>query len=611
MGPDDRSETAWNRTIPDLFAVQCRQRPQAVAVSYGGDGLTYAALDVASDRIANWLVEHGVGLDDIVAVRLDRGPELVPVLLGIAKAGAAYLALDADMPDARRDQLIAVAEPVALIAADTTGLSASQARLPVLRLPGEAAGLDETPPAPVRGLGPDGLAYVSFTSGSTGRPKGVSVPHRGVARLVAGRFAEVGPEETFLMLSPVAFDASTLEIWACLLNGGRLVVHPPGPLDALELAAVLAREQVTTAYLPTALFHQLVQHHPDALSGLRQLLAGGEALNPLYVDAYLARNPRARLINGFGHTENTTFTLTHTIRAPVRDGTVPVGLPIDGTRIMVLDDELAEVPAGERGDLYVGGAGLSRGYLREPAMTALAFRPDPFADRPGARMYRTGDLVRRRPDGPYEFLGRSDHQLKIRGYRVDPREVEQQLSLLPRVRHAAVVGRRDRDSGNTLIGYVVLQQHARGSSDDAVADIRRGLRERLPGYMIPAAFVTLDAFPLTPNGKVDAAALPVPRRGTRQADTEYTEPVTPTEQMLCDLWAEALELDRVGAADDILDLGGGSLLLIELAARIEAVFAVDLPGHALYEHPTVEELAGLLDRLTAARREGANHRATD
>jgi amino acid adenylation domain-containing protein len=588
----DHAEARWQRTVPQLFAAQVRERPDEVAVSSGGAQVSFAELGERADRIAAWLTDRGVGRDgaeDVVAVHLDRGHDVIAALLGVLKAGAAFLALDVGAPEARRQRLVAAAGAVAVV---SDGRLSVPAGTPELRLPD---GLPAGPVSPVDRSRPDGLAYICFTSGSTGRPKGVGVPHRAVVRLVEGGFAELGPGQTFLHLSPLAFDASVFEIWSPLLTGGRLAVHPPGPLVAEELAHVLAEEKVTTLWLTAGLFHRMVDHHLEELGGLHQLVAGGDVLNPGHVNRFLARFPSVRLINGYGPTENTTFTTCHPVTAPV-EGTVPIGRPITGTQVRVLDDELRPVPAGGRGELCVAGAGLSRGYLGDPRATAEKFLPDPYAGTPGARMYRTGDIVGELSDGVLAFFGRGDRQVKIRGFRVEPAEVEQEIAALPGVRQAVVVVRTDDHGDRHLVAHVVPAPGELGG-EHLAARVRRALRAALPAAMIPSVILTTDELPLTANGKVDAAALSVPTRAPRQSDSEYLAPRTPVEQLVCDLWAEALAVERVGVADDFFELGGNSLLAMDLISRTEAVFDVELPIRALLHNPTVEEFAEAVEDL--------------
>ncbi len=585
-----QEHTAWDRTIPGLFDDQVRAAPDAVAVTCAGDALTYAQLDDRADRIAGWLAGRGVGPEDVVACQLERGIDLVATLLGILKAGAAYLSIEPDAPPSRVDEVLAASRAAALV----TGGEATRPDLPTLKL--GTGPVDAAPPAARPEIHPDNLAYVAFTSGSTGTPKGVGVPHRAVARLVRGDSAEFGPGEVFLLLAPVSFDASTLEIWGALLNGGRLAVYPPGPVDAEDLAKVLAQEQVTTLWLTAGFFHRMVDHYVDALGGLRQLLAGGDVLDPARVNRLLEAHPGVRVINGYGPTENTTFSSCNTIPAPVRDGYVPIGRAIAGTDLYVVDADLRPVGRGGRGELCAGGAGLSRGYITDPAATAARFVPNPFSTEPGARMYRTGDMVDYVDEGVMHFLGRADRQVKIRGFRIEPAEIERALASVPQVKEAVLVTRSDgRDK--YLVAYVLPSGADGAEPAQLVARIRRRLRELLPAYMIPSAFVPVEEFPLKRNGKIDASRLPPLERGVRDADSEYVAARSPTEQLVCDLWSEALMIDRVGVHDDFFELGGNSLLAMDLIGRMETVFGVDLPIRMLLMHPTVEEFGGAVDDL--------------
>jgi len=591
--------SGWDRTIADLFAVQARERPHAVAVSSMGWNVSYAELDECSRRIAAWLNAHGVGLEDVVAVEMERGHHLIAALLGILNAGGAYLAVERGTPKARRDQLLAAANVVALITDDGATMTAG---LPTLSLPSSLACVDAGSVFCHPGIGPENLAYVSFTSGSTGRPKGVGVPHRGVVRLVAGDFVEFGPDHTFLHLSAVSFDASTLEIWGPLLTGGRLAVAPPGPFVAEALMRVLAEEKVTTLWLTAGLFHRVVDHHLESLADLQQLLAGGDVLDPAHVNRVVARFPNIRLVNGYGPTENTTFTSCHAVRVPVT-GAVPIGRPIFGTEVRILDGDGGPVEIGAPGELCVTGAGLSRGYVSAPRATATKFVPDPFSTVGGARMYRTGDLVRRRADGVLEFIGRVDRQVKVRGYRIEPAEIERELTAVAGIAQVVVQPQRDHAKEMNLVAYIVSEPGSDDDFDVVVARARRTLRETLPNYMIPAAFVRLGELPLTLNGKVDMAALPAVDRATRQCDTEYRAPSSATEQLVCDLWSELLDLDRVGVDDDFFELGGNSLRAIDLISVTDMTFEIELPVRSLLYNPTVEEFAIAVDALLTKTQE--------
>ncbi|HVU25273.1 MAG TPA: amino acid adenylation domain-containing protein [Opitutus sp.] len=617
----------WNATaraypergLAELFGAQAARTPQAMAVRFQGIDLTYAELETRANRLAHLLRARGVRPDDCVPLCVERSIELIVAVLAIVKAGGAYAALDPEYPAERLTAMLAdvgagvivtqekFAEKVGRVVPNAPkSLSALNDRLsgtgalgttrPTFLILEQIADEIAVQPTadPAVHVTLDHLAYVSFTSGSTGKPKGVAVPQRGVVRLVQNTdFASFGAGDTFLQLAPVAFDASTLEIWGPLLNGGRLVVMPPGAPTLEALGAAIRTEGVTTLWLTAGLFHLMVDERLDDLRGLRQLLAGGDVLSVPQVRKFLRGVPTCRLINGYGPTENTTFTCCHTIaEADLSGGSVPIGRPIANTRVYVLDEARRPVPVGVPGELYAGGDGLARGYLQRPELTAEKFVPDPFANHPRARLYRTGDRVRWRRDGAIEFLGRLDRQVKIRGYRVEPAEAEAALAAEPGVKSAAVVVREDGGQ-KRLLGYAVVT----GAELDGDA-LRARLQAKLPEYLVPAAIVLLEALPLTANGKVDRAALPAPGL-PRSAPVAAR---TPAEEILAHLWARVLGVERVGAEDNFFALGGHSLLATQLVTRVREAFGVELPLRALFEAPTVRALAG---RIAAARAEQA------
>jgi aspartate racemase len=446
-------------------------------------------------------------------------------------------------------------------------------------------------------VSPDGLAYVMYTSGSTGQPKGVSVPHRAVVRLVKEtNFANFDENEVFLQLAPISFDASTLELWGSLLNGARLVVAPPATPSLAELGELLKRNDVTTLWLTAGLFHLMVDERLADLKGVRQLLAGGDVLSATHVERYLAAaDDGAVLINGYGPTENTTFSCTHRMNSGWQSGgaSVPIGSPIANTEAYVLDQHMQLVPAGVSGELYVGGDGLARDYLRRPELTAEKFVPHPYTAVAGARLYRTGDQVRWLPDGSIEFLGRIDQQVKIRGFRVELGEIEMALNAHERVREAVVVARADARGARRLVAYVV--------GDAPGSELRQHLQQHLPDYMVPSQFVSLTELPLTVNGKVDRRALPDPESESARSGEEFVGPRSPGEEMLARIWSEVLRTPRVGIHDSFFELGGESILAIKLISRINKDFDIELPVRALFEQPTIAELATLIVKHQAER----------
>ncbi|NOK20265.1 non-ribosomal peptide synthase/polyketide synthase, partial [Corallococcus carmarthensis] len=585
-------------SVAALFAEQAARTPDATALKSGAKTLTYAALDRASNQLARHLTRQGVRPGHRVGLCVERSFGSITALLGILKAGAAYVPVDPQAPaeriawvlreagvsllvteEAVADELPAMTDLQVLLDADAATIARQS----------ETA-LDVTVSA-------EALAYVMFTSGSTGRPKGVSVPHRGITRLVRGAdFIHFGPEEVFLQLAPIAFDASTLEIWGALLNGATLVIAPAGALSLGDTGALLRREGITTLWLTAALFEQMVLHQGDALARVKQVLAGGDVLPVERVREHLKRlPPGAVLVNGYGPTENTTFSATHTLRAGDAVGrSVPIGRPLVNSTAWVLDAALQPVPPGVPGTLYVGGDGLAWGYLQRPDLTAERFIPHPFATEPGARLYDTGDRVRWRRDGTLEFLGRTDFQVKLRGFRVEPGEIEGVLRQSPGVEEAVVVVREDVPGDKRLVAYVV------SGEDDGIdtGALRAAVQKQLPDYMEPSAIVVLPKLPLSPNGKVDRKALPAPQARIADPAASAT-PRSALEKALADIWAEVLHLETVDIHGDFFELGGHSLLATQVVARIRSTLGLELPLGDLFRAPTVASLA---ERLVDARR---------
>ncbi|MDT0482746.1 MULTISPECIES: non-ribosomal peptide synthetase [Streptomyces] len=585
------------RPLHLLIQEQAERTPEAVAVSCAGAELTYRGLTSRADRLALRLQQEGVGPGRVVGVLAERSSELVVALLAILKCGAAYAAFEPDLPAQRLRQPLADAGVGPVLAQDKYAASVPAG---ITVLPLTAAVQNAVSPVGVE-VAPTAMAYVSFTSGSTGTPKGVRVPHAAVSRLVVEPdWAEFGPQDVFLQLAPVAFDASTLELWAPLVNGGRMVVHPPGPLSTEQLAATLVDNKVTVAWMTAGLFHQMVNQHLDAFAGLRHVVAGGDVVSPMHVRRLLSAHPGLVFTNGYGPTENTTFTTCWTSAEPPAGNFVPLGKPISGTRALVLDPELRPVPVGVPGELYAGGEGLAHGYAGRPGATAERFVPDPFAADPGARLYRTGDLVSRRPDGTLQFLGRADRQIKVQGYRVEPGEIETVLDRHEDVRQAVVVAQSDGASGKRLLAYITAERPEDDSPAALGQRLREWLRGELPGYMVPWAILTLPELPMNRNGKVDRAALPTARRAARSLTTEYLAARTVTESAVAEEWADLLGVEPVGMDDDFFELGGHSLIAADLLGRLQDRFDVELSARTLYLRPTVAELAEELDSQTTA-----------
>jgi amino acid adenylation domain-containing protein len=578
-------------TVHGTFAERALEHPDRIAVQMGPVALDYRTLDRWSDRVAQQLRDRGVSVGDVVAVGLPRSPEAIVAILATLKAGAAYVPLEpGDPPERLRELLEAAAPRLVFARSDGEERFGKRALLTVEPFDPSPA---EPPPAPA--LDGGARAYIMFTSGSTGRPKPVEVPHRGVVRLVRGgdRLA-LGPDTVFLHHSPGNFDASTLEIWGPLLNGGTVVLLPPGPPDLLEMKRAIDRGGVTALWLTAALFHLIVDELPALFERPRRVLTGGDVVSGEHVARLLSAYPDLTVVNGYGPTENTTFTTCRVMtRADVGAGglTRPasIGRPIAGTTVRILDPLGRRVPIGTPGELYCGGAGLARGYYQRPELTAEWFVPDLF--EAGATLYRTGDLACWAADGTIEFLGRADSQIKISGYRIEPGEIESVLCLHPGVLRAVVTARGAGPAGKHLVAHVV------GSSDRPTARALRDFAQRkLPGYMVPARIVFLDRLPLTANGKVDCTALPEPGRDDPPEPPEPEAIPGTEEHLLTRLWRELLGLDRVGANENFFDLGGNSLLGLQLGLRIEQTFGVKLPLTALASAPTVAALAEVLRR---------------
>ncbi len=584
---DTRADYPRDATIHDLFAAWVEWAPDAVALTFGDESLTYRELDDRSNRMAHHLRALGVHPGEVVALAAERSLDLVPALLGILKSGAAYLPLDPSHPAERRTWMLADAGARLLVCEERLAGDLPVDNLKLVRLDADREEIGRAPVAALPRLAGGGdLAYVMYTSGSTGRPKGVEITHRSVVRLVHGGFARLGSGEVILQLAPISFDASTFEIWGTLLTGCRLAVFPAGMPSLAAVGAEIARAGVTAVWLTAGLFHQMVDDNLEGLRPLRQLLAGGDVLSPEHVRRALTGVPGLTLINGYGPTEGTTFTCCHAMTSAEAGDPVPIGRPIAGTRVYIVGLQGEPMPVGAPGELLAGGDGLALGYLDRPDLTAERFVPDPFGGEAGGRLYRTGDLARWRPDGTIEFLGRFDHQVKIRGFRVELGEIEAALASHPGVA-AAVAIYGDIDGLERLVAYVV----PRGSEGVAPDELRRHIERLLPAYAVPSALVPLSALPLTANGKIDRRALPAPERRPATA----MAPRTDLERHLARLWREILAQPQVGLDDNFFDLGGHSLLLARIHAQLQKDLARTIPIVDLFRHPTIRSLAGHLE----------------
>ncbi|ARN83879.1 non-ribosomal peptide synthetase [Methylocystis bryophila] len=597
----------WNQTAADyprdrllheLFEDRAAQTPAATAVVFEDAQLAYGELNARANQLAHHLRSLGVGPDALVGICVERSLEMVVGLLAILKAGGAYLPLDPDYPRERIGFMLEDAKPRLVL---------TQARLRD-RLPERVNALlldahDHTistlsPDNPVPVAAPHNLAYVIYTSGSTGAPKGVGVSHGGIVNRIAWMQAryELEPSDAVLQKTPSSFDVSVWEFFWPLAVGARLVVAAVGDHRLPQrLAALIEREGVTTLHFVPSMLQAFVSRFAlSQFKSLRRVICSGEAL-----PAALARRdaPQLRLHNLYGPTEASVDVTAYDCGAEETTGYAPIGRPIWNTQIYLLDGRMQPVPIGAAGELYIGGAGLARGYLGRADLTAERFLPDPFGGA-GARLYRTGDLARHRADGDIEFLGRIDHQVKIRGFRIELGEIEAALSRIAGVREAAVLAREDQPGDKRLVAYVA----GREGTTPAAGELRAALQAHLPDYMLPSAFVTLDALPLTANGKVDRKALPAPDLGALQAH-RYVAPRTATEAALCRIWAQTLGLERVGVEDNFFELGGHSLLAVQVASRIRTAFGIEFPLRALFEARSIAEI----DNLISAGKWTQNH----
>jgi amino acid adenylation domain-containing protein/FkbH-like protein len=607
-----RTNYPREKCVHEIFEEQALKTPHAIALEFSNVRMTYRELNQRANLVANNLRHLGVGPDVVVAVCIERSFELIVALLGILKAGGAYLSLDFSNPWERLEFMLKDANAKLILTqkSQREKLKFEIADLKFICMDEENSGFlipdsgsnaksDQNRNSKFE-IRSSNLAYISFTSGSTGQPKGVCVPHRGVVRLVKNtNYASFASHEVFLQLAPIAFDASTFEIWGALLNGARLVIFPPHAPSLAELGDFIQERRITTLWLTAGLFHQMIEEQIENLRDVRQLLAGGDVLSISHVREALEKLPDCRLINGYGPTENATFTCCHSItESSLEHRAVPIGRPISNTQVYILDEHLQPTSIGVPGELHIGGDGLARGYLNRKQLTAQKFIPNPFSAEPSARLYKTGDLARWLPNGDIEFLGRADTQVKVRGFRVELDEIETALNQHPGIRRSAVIAQEHKSDGKRLTAYFVATALAQPSSEE----LREHLRRSLPDYMIPGAFVRVDSLPLNSSGKVDRKLLSATAGQRVWSEKTFVATSDDLEKRLAELWENVLDQKPVGANDDFFDLGGHSLLAMRLVARIESVFGKKIPVASVFHARTVAQMANLLrDKLEPQR----------
>jgi amino acid adenylation domain-containing protein len=629
----------WNNTqanyphdkcIHQLFENQVEQHPDSIAITFENNvetryiasppdiaSLTYKELNIRSNQVAHQLQKLGVGAEILVGICIPQSVEMIVGLLGILKAGGAYLPLDPSYPQERLNFMLADAQVSVLLTQEKLLKYFPSFSNPIVCID-NCNIAEENKDNPKSNVTSNNLAYVIYTSGSTGKPKGVAVTHKAVNRLVCNtNYIKLSPDDKIAQASNISFDAATFEIWGALINGAQLVgISKHIVISPQEFALQLQQKGITVLFLTTALFQQIARDAPQAFASLKYLLFGGEIVDIRWVKKVIKHGSPEHLIHVYGPTENTTFSTYYCVKELSESATsIPIGRPITNTQIYILDSHLQPVPINVIGELYIGGDGLARGYLNRPELTDQRFILNGFNDKntviyehvysvldngrgnPGST-FKTGDLARYLPDGNIEFLGRIDNQIKIRGYRIELSEIEAVLSQHPAVRETVVTACEDIPDDKYLVAYIVsnVTKITTQEAQSFVLQLRQFLQEKLPEYMLPKAYMILESIPLTPNGKIDRRALPMPDSVTFD-NLNYVAPQTQVEELLVEIWAKLLGKEQVGIRDNFFELGGHSLLATQLVSRIRDAFKIDLPVRNLFEAPTVEQLASYIDTM--------------
>jgi amino acid adenylation domain-containing protein len=577
-------------SLPEWFENQVRLTPHAIAVVVDEKETTYAELNGRANRLARCLEKLGIGPDRVVAICLARSLDLIVALLAIQKAGGAYMPIDRDLPPERQAFMLADAQPTVLLTQRSL-----QAGLPVTDIPTFVLDAEEDRIASeseadaALSATAENLAYVIYTSGSTGTPKGVEIPHRALVNFLASMQERPGltADDVLVAITTVSFDIAGLEIFLPLVTGARLVfLNRDDVADGFRIIHHLERQNATVLQATPSTWRMLLDAKWAGNPRLK-MLCGGEGLPRDLANQLLAKG--GELWNMYGPTETTIWSAAGRIESG--PGLITIGQPVANTPLHILDPKMRPVPPGVPGELHIGGWGLARGYRNRPELTAEKFVPDPFSTEPGARLYKTGDVARSRAGGQIEVQGRIDHQVKIRGYRIELGEIEARLAEHPALKETVVVAHEVVPGRKQLVAYFVLRPaSANVAVPQIAADLRDFLKQKLPDYMVPSFFESLSALPLTPNGKIDRKALPVPRVEEAQASRTYVEPQGPIETKLAEIWAEILGRERVGAHDNIFEIGGDSLLIFRIAARANEA-SLPLTVRQFFQYRTIAELA--------------------
>lgn len=586
------------KTIHNFFQQQVKKNPDKVAIIYRQHRISYHSLNILSDTLASYLQKKGAHSGQPIAFFLPRSPDAIIAMLAILKTGGAYVPIDTNYPAERISLMLQDCDPVLILTSSSYAKHLPETNIPRILV---NAPLPETS---TKSLLPEisqnDPAYILYTSGTTGKPKGVIIPHRAVIRLIHDQdYIKFGPDKTFLQLSSLSFDAATFEIWGALLHGGTCLLYPDNNLpDPNTLQQLIKTENVSTIWLTTTLFNTLITTAPDSLKGVNEILVGGEALSVFHIREAQKKLPDTTLINGYGPTENTTFTTYYPIPSnlPADCTSIPIGKPLKNTSVYVLDDDLNPVPQGEVGELYTGGDGLALGYLNHPDLTAEKFILNPYTHGKDELIYKTGDLVRQLPDGNLDYVGRTDDQVKIRGFRIELDEIISAILNHPNIEQTVVVQHVDERQHKHIIAYVTYKDEK--THDE---ELRHYLNKRLPSYMIPSQFIELESIPLNPNGKLDKERLPPPFLSD---ENDYSSPTSKMERQIATIWNKLLNKTHISITDNFFDIGGTSLLVIELVSIINRSLDISpkIGPVDLYQYPTIKGLAAFLNQHASCSR---------